>query len=55
MTVNAAKIEKFTKTYVTMKAGTYPCRLVVVADLGMQAQRPFGNKIKPPAATLHTT
>jgi hypothetical protein len=55
MPVNAAKIEKFTKRYAVMDPGTYPCRLVVVADLGMQAQRPWGDKIKPPAQTLHVT
>ena len=38
-----------------IEAGTYPARLVVVADLGLQTQRPFQGQEKPPAFEILTT
>lgn len=32
-----------------LEAGTYPARVVVVADLGMQPMQPYNGKEKPPA------
>lgn len=32
-----------------MEAGTYPARVVIVADLGLQEQRPWQGEEKPPA------
>lgn len=36
-------------------AGTYPCRVVQVIDLGLQPQRPFKGEAKPPAHTIMLT
>ena len=37
------------KQFPNMEAGTYPTRIVIVADLGLQAQRPFsGSDQKEP-------
>jgi hypothetical protein len=55
MGVNAAKVEKFTKRYDILDPGTYPARFILLADLGMQAQRPWGEKVKPPAQMIHCT
>jgi hypothetical protein len=55
MGVNAANVDKYTKRYALLDPGTYPARLVLIADLGMQAQRPWGDKQKPPAQMLHCT
>jgi hypothetical protein len=38
-----------------MEAGTYPTRLVQVIDLGVQEQRDFDGKEKPPAQEIMTT
>lgn len=38
-----------------MEAGTYPCRLVQVIDLGLQPQRPFQGQEKAPAHMIMTT
>jgi len=35
--------------------GTYPARLVTVADIGLQAQRPYKGEEKPPAYEILTT
>lgn len=38
-----------------IEAGTYPCRVVQVLDLGMQAQRPYQGQEKPPAHEIMVT
>ena len=38
-----------------LEPATYPARLVVVADLGLQPQRPWQGKEKPPAYEILTT
>ena len=38
-----------------MAPGTYPARVVVVADLGLQAQQPFNGKDKAPVRMLNLT
>lgn len=38
-----------------VEPGTYPARLVVVADLGLQKQRPYQGQDKPPAFEILTT
>lgn len=35
--------------------GTYPCRVVQIIDLGIQPQRPYQGKQKPPAHMLNIT
>jgi hypothetical protein len=35
--------------------GTYPARLVLIADLGLQPQRPYQGQDKPPAYEILTT
>lgn len=35
--------------------GTYPCRVVQVLDLGVQTQKPFDNKPKPPVQEIMIT
>ncbi len=39
----------------TLEPATYPARLVVVADLGLQPQRPWQGDEKPPAYEILTT
>lgn len=38
-----------------MEAGTYPCRLVQVLDMGVQPQRPYKGEEKAPAHELRVT
>lgn len=38
-----------------IEPGTYPARLVQIIDLGLQAQRPFQGKDKPPANEIMLT
>lgn len=38
-----------------IEPGTYPARLVQIIDLGLQAQRPFQGKDKPPAQEIMLT
>ena len=38
-----------------LKSGSYPGRLVLVVDLGLQKQRPFQGKDKPPAREIMLT
>ncbi len=38
-----------------LDAGTYPCRLVQVLDLGIQPQRPYQGQEKPPAHEIMLT
>jgi len=38
-----------------IEAGTYPARVVQVIDLGLQAQKPYQGKEKPPAHKLMVT
>lgn len=38
-----------------IEAGTYPCRVVQVLDLGLQSQRPFKGEDKPPAHEIMIT
>ena len=35
--------------------GTYPARVVHIVDLGVQEQRPFGDKVKPPVNMITFT
>lgn len=39
----------------TLAAGSYPARLAQVIDLGLQAQRPYQGKEKPPAQEIMLT
>ena len=55
MSVNASKAEKFGAIRDPLAVGTYPGRLVLVVDLGIQAQRPWGDKPKPPAPMVLLT
>lgn len=38
-----------------IEAGTYPCRVVQVIDLGLQPQRPYKGEEKPPAHEMMVT
>jgi len=38
-----------------IEAGTYPCRVVQVLDLGLQPQRPYQGEEKPPAHEIMIT
>lgn len=38
-----------------IEPGTYPARLVQIIDMGLQAQRPFQGKDKPPAQEIQLT
>ena len=57
MGLNASKVSKGTgsKDYDPIEVGNYPARLVQVLDLGLQAQRPFQGKEKPPAHEVMLT
>lgn len=56
MSLNAKNSKnKPVSTIEPMEAGTYPARLVIVADLGLQPQRPFQGQDKPPAYEILTT
>jgi hypothetical protein len=56
MSLNAKKIKTTSGgsgvTQKPLDAGAYPCRVVQVIDLGVQEQRPFQGKAKPPAHEL---
>lgn len=41
--------------FALMEAGTYPARLAVIADLGLQTQRPFQGAEKAPAQEISLT
>lgn len=52
MALNAAKVQGNNKDRIAqpdLEAGAYPARLVQVVDFGLQAQRPYQGKDKPPA------
>lgn len=58
MALNAAKSKNTggsTGSAPTLEPDTYLARLVVVADLGLQAQRPYKGEEKPPAYEILTT
>jgi hypothetical protein len=59
MGLNASKIPSAgtgnTNPQEPMEAGTYPCRIVQVLDLGLQAQRPYQGQEKPPAQMIMVT
>lgn len=55
MALNAAKVSGKPSNYVPMEPGTNPARLVGVVDLGLQAQRPYQGKDKPPAREVSFT
>ena len=54
MALNAKKIKNVAAgpKQPHMEAGTYPCRLVQIVDLGIQDQRAFDGQAKPPCQTL---
>lgn len=43
------------KDFTPMDAGTYPARIVNMVDLGMQGQRPYQGKEKPPVNMISLT
>ena len=56
MSLNASKSKNHPVSNIKpMEAGTYPARLVMVVDLGLQPQRPYQGKEKQPAYEILTT
>lgn len=57
MSLNAKESKNKGKGFTVelMDPGTYPARLVLVADLGLQPQREFKGEPKPPAYEILTT
>jgi len=58
MAINAAKVKGAAKKGVEqpqLEAGTYPCRLVQVLDMGVQTQRPFKGEAKAPIQEIMLT
>jgi len=58
MALNIKKVPNNNKARVEQKniePGTYPGRLVQIIDLGLQAQRPYQGKDKPPAQEVMLT
>lgn len=58
MGLNASKVQGNGSKRVeqpTMEPGTYPARLVQIIDFGLQPQRAFDGKDKPPAHEISTT
>lgn len=58
MAINASKVPSSGKNLVEQQildVGVYPGRLVQVIDLGLQAQRPYMGKDKPPAPEIMLT
>lgn len=55
--LNASKIPSGgnTNTYAAMDAGSYPARLVRVVDIGVQPQRAYQGKEKPPVRMIQVT
>lgn len=54
MAINSAQAPKGGKAYPAMEAGTYPSRIVVIADMGLQPQF-FGNEQKEPKREITVT
>lgn len=57
MALNAKKVKPVSNKpkQPNLENGTYPARLVQLIDLGVQAQRPYQGKDKPPAHIIYTT
>lgn len=58
MALNSSKIKSTNPDRVeqpVIDAGVYPARIVQIIDLGLQAQRPFQGKDKPPANEIMLT
>lgn len=56
MGLNAAKSQNKPKSNIEpMEAGTYPARIVIIADLGLQEQRAFKGEPKEPAYEILVT
>ena len=55
MALNARNAPGGGKEFPKMEAGTYPCRVVHVLDLGKQPQRPWQGQEKPPADEMALT
>ena len=58
MALNASKIKSTSSNKVeqeVIEPGVYPARIVQILDLGLQAQRPYQGKDKPPANEIMLT
>jgi hypothetical protein len=55
MALNAKTAAGGGSNFEPLEAGTYPARLVQVVDLGLQEQRPWQGKDKPPANEIMLT
>ena len=56
MSLNASKVPSGGGAkFDPLDPGTYPARLVQVVDLGLQPQKPYNGKEKPPVHMIHTT
>lgn len=57
MAINAKEVKyaKKGKDQPALEAGTYPARLVQVIDMGIQEQRAYDGKEKPPAQEIRVT